>query len=428
MAGILDTILGGLTKQYDIAMPAVNFVRGLALGPQEALMTPSMQLDLARRAESKGGDKGALGYEDFGLDVTQPMGRFTGGLFSLDPTAFANVGSAGRVTYEKDPTQFGGYKYGSTEYNFTPDKDTGSTGNKILDFINEGGLAQKLANKNLSNTLSNLAFTSAYGDIPTKEERDGLYSFNNLVSDTVIAEPRSQFQDYPGDKNLGSVQDQNLGFDYNFDENVLKEEEDAQYNLDNKGSFNMEGILQSLGGFAKNTAGRYIGSQALGGAGGMMFGPIGGLVGGIIGALKGGDLFNQNTYSQQMYNNLTSQGQGYVDRLYGPGGVLQGYNQFSAFGKGALGTIANNLSKYPNMSPARRNAYRTAADKYISGIDPTQQGYNAVTKKGGYGYDDAYINYAPPSGGKRDSGSGDGWSGGSSDNWGGGFDSDQATL
>jgi hypothetical protein len=245
MAGILDTILGGLTKQYDIAMPAVNFVRGLALGPQEALMTPSMQLDLARRAESKGGDKGALGYEDFGLDVTQPMGRFTGGLFSLDPTAFANVGSAGRVTYEKDPTQFGGYKYGSTEYNFTPDKDTGSTGNKILDFINEGGLAQKLANLNLSNTLSNLAFTPAYGDIPTKEERQGIESFDNLVSDTVMAEP-NQFQDYPGDKNLGSVQDQNLGFDYNFDENVLKEEEDAQYNLDNKGSFNMEGIVQNL--------------------------------------------------------------------------------------------------------------------------------------------------------------------------------------
>jgi hypothetical protein len=311
MAGILDTILGGLTKQYDIAMPAVNFVRGLALGPQEALMTPSMQLDLARRAESKGGDKGALGYEDFGLDVTQPMGRFTGGLFSLDPTAFANVGSAGRVTYEKDPTQFGGYKYGSTEYNFTPDKDTGSTGNKILDFINEGGLAQKLANLNLSKTLSNSIFTPAYGDIPTKEERQGIESFNNLVSDTVMAEP-NQFQDYPGDKNLGSVQDQNLGFDYNFDENVLKEEEDAQYNLDNKGSFNMDGILQSLGGFAKNTAGRYIGSQALGGAGGMLFGPIGGLVGGIIGALKGGDLFNQNTYSQQMYNNLTPGGKQYA--------------------------------------------------------------------------------------------------------------------
>jgi hypothetical protein len=121
----------------------------------------------------------------------------------------------------------------------------------MLDCIHEGGLAQKLANLNLSNTLSNSVFTPAYGDIPTKEERQGLDSFNNLVSDTVMAEP-NQFQDYPGDKNLGSVQDQNLGFDYNFDENVLKEEEDAQYNLDNKGSFNMDGILQYLGGFAKD--------------------------------------------------------------------------------------------------------------------------------------------------------------------------------
>jgi hypothetical protein len=386
MAGILDTILGGLTKQYDIAMPAVNFVRGLALGPQEALMTPSMQLDLARRAESKGGDKGALGYEDFGLDVTQPMGRFTGGLFSLDPTAFANVGSAGRVTYEKDPTQFGGYKYGSTEYNFTPDKDTGSTGNKILDFINEGGLAQKLANlnlsktladSNLSKTLSNSIFTPAYGDIPTKEERQGIESFNNLVSDTVMAEP-NQFQDYPGVENLGGVQN----FDLEGVRDIISqmEEEKGNYIERPEDGFNMDGILQSLGGFAKNTAGRYIGSQALGGAGGMLFGPIGGLVGGIIGALKGGNLFNQNTYSQQMYNNLTSQGQGYVDRLYGPGGVLQGYNQFSAFGKGALGTIANNLSKYPNMSPARRNVYLEAANKYIDSIDQSKQGYDAVTK------------------------------------------------
>jgi hypothetical protein len=70
-------------------------------------------------------------------------------------------------------------------------------------------LAQKLANLNLSNTLSDLVFTPAYGDIPTKEERQGLDSFNNLVSDTVMAEP-NQFQDYPGDKNLGSVQDFDL--------------------------------------------------------------------------------------------------------------------------------------------------------------------------------------------------------------------------
>jgi hypothetical protein len=50
--------------------------------------------------------------------------------------------------------------------------------------------AGKLADLNLSNTLSNLAFTPAYGDIPTKEERQGIESFDNLVSDTVIAQPR----------------------------------------------------------------------------------------------------------------------------------------------------------------------------------------------------------------------------------------------
>jgi hypothetical protein len=49
-------------------------------------------------------------------------------------------------------------------------KDTGSTGNKILDFINEGGLAQKLANFNLSKTLSDLVFTQAgAADSNTKE-------------------------------------------------------------------------------------------------------------------------------------------------------------------------------------------------------------------------------------------------------------------
>jgi hypothetical protein len=171
----------------------------------------------------------------------------------------------------------------------------------------------------------------------------------------------------------------------------------------------MNGILQSLGGYAKDAAGRYIGSQALGGAGGMLFGPYGALIGGIFGALKGGDLFNQNTYSQQMYNNLTPGGQAYANSLYAPGGLLQGYNQISAFGTGPLGLISKNLSRYgETMSPARRNAYLDAANRIINSQDYSKTGIAAVTKKGTHAYDDSIINYAPPSGG--DSG---GWSGGS---------------
>jgi hypothetical protein len=242
--------------------------------------------------------------------------------------------------------------------------------------------AGKLADLNLSNTLSNSIFTPAYGDIPTKEERDGLYSFNNLISDTVMAEP-NQFQDYPGDKNLGSVQDQNLGFDYNFDENVLKEEEDAQYNLDNKGSFNMEGILQSLGGFAKDAGGRYIGSQALGGAGGMLFGPIGGLVGGIIGGLKGGNLFNSpyigagaytmdqygNMYTADQLNKMNARGGYYSEpardsrrRDAGIINMIERRNKGLSYGKNRL---AQELAKQAKEEAARQSAL----DAYFGGSD-----------------------------------------------------------
>jgi hypothetical protein len=406
-----------VSDYLQLAMPAVNFGKGILGIGENALITDAMREQLVQRAKETELNKGSLGYEAFGLP-TIAGGRFSGGLFDLaykDPVAFANVGSVGRVSFEKDPNQPGGYRFGDTKYDFTPDKDTGSTGSKILDFINEGGLAKiiadsnlskTLADSNLSKTLSNLVFTPASGDIPTKEEREGLYSFNNLISDTVMAEPQKGFEDYPGVENLGGVQN----FDLEGVRDIISqmEEEKGNYIERPEDGFNMDGILQNLGGYAKDAAGRYIGSQALGGAGAMLLGPIGGLMGGIAGLVGGGDLFNQNTYSQQMYNNLTPEGKAYADQLYGPGGVLQGYNQFSGFGRGTLGTIANNLAKNPNMSPARRNAYRTAADKYISGIDPTQQGYNAVTKKGGYGYDDAYINYAPPSGGDSGGGGGSG--------------------
>jgi len=256
----------------------------------------------------------------------------------------------------------------------------------------------QLANKNFIDTIGNMVFTTANADaIPTEIEKQSV---------------ERGVQDF----DLESVRD------------IISqmEEEKSNYIERPENRFNMDGILENLGGYAKDAAGRYIGSQALSGAGGMLFGPIGALVGGIFGALKGGDLFNQNTYSQQMYNNLTPGGQAYANSLYAPGGLLQGYNQISAFGRGTLGTIGNILANNPNMSPTRRSAFREAADRYISGIDPSQQGINAVTKTGTHAYDDV-TKYIQPSSGDS-GGSGGGWSGGSGDNWGSGFDSDQATL
>jgi hypothetical protein len=243
--------------------------------------------------------------------------------------------------------------------------------------------AGKLADLNLSNTLSNLAFTPAYGDIPTKEERQGIESFDNLVSDTVIAQPRSQFQDYPGDKNLGSVQDQNLGFDYNFDENVLKEEEDAQYNLDNKGSFNFDGMLQNLGGFAKDAAGRYIGLEALGGAGTMIGGPVVGGIAALAGLLGGRDLFNSpyigaGAYTMDQYGNMYTADQ--LNKMNARGGyyteqardsrrrdqeirnMIERKNQGLKFG-------INRLAQLKEQQRQEEVSRQSAVDDYFGGSD-----------------------------------------------------------
>ena len=306
---------------------------------------------------------------------------------------------------------FGGGAYNLIENFFS------KTGTENSPFINDDGSSYNFRTNVTGQPLSEIPgtiFRNALGgsglisqDLKQKYE-NLLAEYEGVPANQTNAKftGQNQFQDYPGVENLGGVQN----FDLEGVRDIISqmEEEKGNYIERPQNRFSMDGIMQNLGGYAKDAAGRYIGSQALGGAGGMLFGPIGGLIGGIAGLVGGGDLFNQNTYSQQMYNNLTSGGKQYADQLYGPGGILQGYNQFSAFGRGTLGTIGNILSKNPNMSMARQGAFRKAADDYISGIDPTQQGINAVTKKGGYGYDDAYINYAPPSGGDSGGGGGSG--------------------
>jgi hypothetical protein len=270
-----------------LAAPAVTFFSGGKYAPRSEAMDQNLKDSIMSQYDKTGIMSGVLGYSDF--DKSQTPGTefpnlplMSYNLFSgkVSPAQFSNAMTGGRLTYDINPDT-GKVTLGSNEYNFRPEMATidpsDPLGQKAFSYFagkanernreinpdisipvdylrgfgrdfsqfGDSNLGQKLADSNLSKTLSNSIFTPAYGDIPTKEERQGIESFNNLVSDTVMAEP-NQFQDYPGDKNLGSVQDQNLGFDYNFDENVLKEEEDAQYNLDNKGSFNMEGILQNL--------------------------------------------------------------------------------------------------------------------------------------------------------------------------------------
>tara|TARA_Y100001973_G_C5164024_1_gene315091 strand:- start:149 stop:1366 length:1218 start_codon:yes stop_codon:yes gene_type:complete len=114
-----------------VGAPAINFVRGI-LGYQDPFLTQTMQ---DRMKEIEGGrTRGNVGYEDYGLDSS--AGRFTGGLMNLainNPVDFGLAGSIGKYDFGPEGRK-------GLTYDFTPDKDTGSTGNAILDFINRGGL------------------------------------------------------------------------------------------------------------------------------------------------------------------------------------------------------------------------------------------------------------------------------------------------
>ena len=99
--------------------------------------------------------------------------------------------------------------------------------------------------------------------------------------------------------------------------------------------------------------------------------------------------------------------QNMIDQIYGAGGVMQGYNPVSAFGRGPIGAIENRISSIMNrkapMTDFARNqiwGLYDARDQLVGG-----QGINAVTRPGTgtYAYDDVIIG-----------GSGTGGDGGSS--------------
>jgi hypothetical protein len=201
----------------------------------------------------------------------------------------------------------------------------------------------------------------------------GKQGTSQTLSDTVLAEPPTGIMNIETPK----------GFDYNFDENVLKEEEDAQYNLDNKRSFNMDGMLQNLGGYAKDAAGRYIGSQALGGAGAMLLGPVGGVVGGIAGLLGGRDLFNSpyigaGAYTMDQYGNMYTADQ--LNKMNARGGYYsepardsrrrdQSIRRMEERKAQGLSYGINRLDELKQQAAQEEAARQSAVDAYFGGSD-----------------------------------------------------------
>jgi hypothetical protein len=163
----------------------------------------------------------------------------------------------------------------------------------------------------------------------------------------------------------------------NFNADVLREEEDAQYNLPQKNIFQRAGNF--IGKLNLEDYLPFIGQKSLTGTMGR---GIGNLFQNIAPARYG--------TSQRAYNALTPQGRSTVGSIYGPGGIMSGYNAVSAFGRGPLESITNRISKTRN--PVIKEQLITAAKKITdSGQDTSKTGINAVTQKGTYAYDDVNV-------------------------------------
>ena len=143
-----NKLTGIVEGARDYTIPVVQGARALLTGAGEPIITDSMRRDLIERAQAKGGDSGALGYEDYGLKPATKMGRFPGGITDIisDPQAFANAVTAGRVRYEKDPTAPGGYKFKDTKFDFDIKPEDTGLGANLLRGINEGGLKTAIPN------------------------------------------------------------------------------------------------------------------------------------------------------------------------------------------------------------------------------------------------------------------------------------------
>ena len=181
-------------------------------------------------------------------------------------------------------------------------------------------------------------------------------------------------EDYAGLADLLGMPEASQALDdeyYDFDKTPYSELDD--FEAQNAGQFVPEEekglgeLLRNLSGgvvnFGKDIVGRSIASQALGKAGAMI-NPYLAVAGGITGLLGGGNLFDTNTLSQRRFDAMTPGQQAYTSSLYGrqrdgTPGLLEGYNQTSAFGQGALGTLSNRLDTVRGTL-ARQGANKSA--------------------------------------------------------------------
>ena len=186
----------------------------------------------------------------------------------------------------------------------------------------------------------------------------------NVMADSVMKDvvdtPTREFgtiragQPELGIKGAPAVQD--LPVDFSELDDLEAQDAEAQQLIAQAQQEERRGALDTLKAFGKDVAGRTLASQFLSAAGAAID-PTLGLAGGLAGFLKGGNMF-EPSQSQLAFNALTPSQQRAVGSIYGQGGIMQGYNPVSAFGRGPRGAIENRISNILGREAAQTAASR----------------------------------------------------------------------
>ena len=326
--GIYDLISRGIQDAKNYASIPATYAAGLYgnyinknVGENMArsFRTDEMNERLSQQVGDQlppGVNSGSLTYTDFGLPAG-PSKYLGDGKF--EPTRMFTAPTFKEAMNVNSADLANAYTIGNLNFNRNPSGDINYTGNRYdfpqPTFMNNNPM-----------------------DIPLDELNVNApqFSFTNYLQGKNDI---NKFDERPSENTLQATQRRQASSPRALGAEDIKEE----------GIFSLGDILADLGrkgveGF-KDVAGRGIASQALGTAGGMILGPVGALAGGIAGLFGGGDLFNSNSLSQRNFDMRSPEAQAYTSSLYGPGGLLEGYNQFSAFGKGAAGTIDKSIGR-----------------------------------------------------------------------------------
>jgi len=320
-------ISDGITS---LVAPYATFFSGGRFAPRSQAMDQNLQNIIRDQIATTGKGSGIIGYSDFDKSQTPGtefpnmntmMADLAKGKISL--AEFANLNTLGRLNYDVDPNT-GKVNFDSNVYDFRPETVEKSPSDTLTDkFFNFFGRQANEVGREINPNIT----------VPVDELRGFARDF-------------SQFDQAKMGQNQGIAREDDLmDYDEFYDMPEEKEKEGIFAALKDK--IDPSSLLNFM-------ANLYTGGtkQALTAAGiGKAFGNIKDAIGNRLGPASYGT-------SQAAFNNMTPSQQRAVGSIYGPGGIMQGYNAVSAFGRGPIGSIQNRIDNILGRKAAQTAASR----------------------------------------------------------------------